>query len=154
MILSEIVKAIILGIVEGITEYLPISSTGHLIIVNNYISFTGDFANVFDVVIQIGAIFAVVLLYRKKLFPLSSSRARNKRVYRLWVKVIVGFIPAMITGFTLEKYIKLHFFNPTTVAIALIVGAVLLILVDRRKGGARIISTVGKSLKISIAIVP
>lgn len=147
-----IIKAIILGIVEGITEFLPISSTGHLILVNNYIKFTGNFADLFDVVIQIGAIFAVVLLFRKKLFPDFKNKDQSNSVYGLWAKVVVGFIPAMILGFLLEKYIKQHFFNPRTVAVALIVGAVLLLLVDMKRKRPRVETTDEISFKDSFIV--
>lgn len=118
-----ILKAIILGIVEGLTEFLPISSTGHLILVNQYVEFTGKFANVFDVVIQVGAILAVVLYFKDKLFPKLNDKRQSQRVYSLWAKVVVGFIPAAILGFLFDDYIEEHFFNPKTVAMALIVGA-------------------------------
>ena len=136
-----IFKAIVLGIVEGITEFLPISSTGHLIIVNHFIKFTGSFANVFDVVIQVGAIFAVIIYFKDKLFPKLNNRKQSHNVYRLWAKVVVGFIPAAALGFLFKDYIDAHFFAPKPVAWALIVGAVLLLLVEARLKKVRVSST-------------
>ncbi|GFR34442.1 undecaprenyl-diphosphate phosphatase [Thermobrachium celere] len=127
-----ILKAIILGIIEGLTEFLPVSSTGHLIIANKYISFTGNFANVFDVVIQVGAILAVMLYFKDKIFPKFEDKRQARRVFRLWYKVVVGFLPAAVLGFLLDDYIEEHFFNPRTVAYALIFGAILLLFAEAR----------------------
>ncbi|MBB6214103.1 undecaprenyl-diphosphatase [Anaerosolibacter carboniphilus] len=127
-----ILKAIILGIIEGLTEFLPVSSTGHLIIASKYIDFTGEFANVFNVAIQVGAIFAVILYFKDKIFPKANNIRQARSVFRLWTKVIVGFIPAAILGFLFDDYIDAHFFNPTTVSIALIVGAILLLVAEAK----------------------
>ncbi len=127
-----ILKAIILGIIEGLTEFLPVSSTGHLIIANKFISFTGDFANAFNVVIQVGAILAVIFYYKDKIFPKFDDKIQSKKVFNLWYKVVVGFIPALILGFLFDDYIEEHFFNPKTVALALIVGAILLLYAEAR----------------------
>jgi len=128
----DIIKAIILGIVEGITEFLPISSTGHLIIVNQFIDFKGDFAKMFDVVIQLGAILSVVVYFRSKLFPFQSGKTKDekKEIWDIWVKVIVAVIPALIIGAIFAKKIHLYLFSPVTVSIALIVGGIILILIE------------------------
>ncbi|KRQ87821.1 Undecaprenyl-diphosphatase [Caloramator mitchellensis] len=136
-----IIKAIILGIIEGLTEFLPVSSTGHLIIANEYINFTGEFANVFDVVIQVGAILAVILYFWDKIFPKFNNKRQAKRVYSLWIKVVVGFIPAAALGFLFEDTIDKYLFNPTAVAVALIVGAVLLIISEARNKKVRVPDT-------------
>ena len=96
--MNENMIAVILGIVEGITEFLPISSTGHLILVNRFFDFTGDFAKMFDVVIQFGAILAVVAVYRNRLFPFGSGKTpdESRAVFTLWFKVCAGVIPAVI----------------------------------------------------------
>lgn len=150
-----ILKAIILGIIEGLTEFLPISSTGHLIIANKYISFTGKFANVFDVVIQVGAIVAVIIYFREKLFPKPNDREEANKTYSLWFKVIVGFIPAAILGFLFDDYIEAHFFNTTTVAMALIVGALLLLYAEARLKRVKVSSidgiSYGNALTVGIA---
>jgi len=128
-----IVKAIILGIVEGLTEFLPISSTGHLIIANKFLDFEGSFANTFDVVIQVGAILAVVLYFRDKLLPNFGNKEDFNRKMRLWSKVLTGVIPAVILGVLFEDIIDKYLFNTTTVALALISGAFLLLYFENRK---------------------
>lgn len=119
-------NSIILGVVEGLTEFLPISSTGHLILVNKFISFAGEFANLFDVVIQVGAIFAVILYFYKDIFPFRNKQ-ENLLVINRWFKIILAFIPSAIVGFLFADKIEEHLFNFITVAIALIVGGILLI---------------------------
>ncbi|SKC75573.1 undecaprenyl-diphosphate phosphatase [Maledivibacter halophilus] len=135
-----IIKAIILGIIEGLTEFLPVSSTGHLIIANKYLNFTGDFANSFAVIIQVGAIFAVVLYFKDKVFPKFNNKRRMKEYFSLWTKVAVGVIPAVILGLLFDDYIDEHFFNPTTVAMALIFGAVLLLLGEKSQKKVKVVS--------------
>jgi len=127
-----ILKAIILGIIEGLTEFLPISSTGHLIIANKFLDFEGPFANTFDVVIQVGAILAVVLYFREKLIPDFKNRADFNQKIRLWSKVLTGVIPAVILGVLFEDIIDKYLFNTTTVALALISGAFLLLYFENR----------------------
>ncbi|HBM15500.1 MAG TPA: undecaprenyl-diphosphatase [Lentisphaeria bacterium] len=130
-----ILKAAVLGIVEGITEFLPISSTGHLIIVNQFISFDESFTNKFDVIIQLGAILAVVIYFKKALFP-SKDEYRiffKSRTFYIWKKIIAGVIPALIIGAIFHKKIESLLFNPTTVAIALILGGIILIAVEMKK---------------------
>lgn len=127
-----IIKAVILGIIEGLTEFLPVSSTGHLIIANKFIKFTGSFANAFDVVIQTGAILAVIIYFRDKLFPRTGNKNQSKKVFRLWFKVIIGFLPAMILGFLFKDYLEEHLFYPKPVAAALIFGALLLVYSEGR----------------------
>jgi undecaprenyl-diphosphatase len=127
-----IIKAIILGIIEGLTEFLPISSTGHLIIANKYLDFTGDFANSFAIVIQVGAIFSVLIYFKDKIFPNFRNKKELGEYFSLWFKVAVGVIPAVILGLTFEDYIDEHFFNTTVVAVALILGALLLLYSERR----------------------
>ncbi len=133
--MNEIVKSIILGIVEGITEFLPISSTGHLIIINRFIDFTGPFAEMFDIVIQMGAILSVVVYFWKRLFPFGRHLAPEKRneILDLWKKTIVGVIPALVLGAIFGGVIKKYLFNPITVSIALIIGGIVLIYLEGRK---------------------
>jgi undecaprenyl-diphosphatase len=127
--------AIILGIVEGLTEFLPISSTGHLILVNQFAGFTGRFANMFDVIIQLGAILAVVAYFGQRLFPFgrSKSAAEKENSWDLWKKALIGVFPALIVGAVLGKYIEEKLFNPVTVAIALVIGGIVLIVAEKRK---------------------
>jgi len=135
--LIELLKAIAIGIVEGITEWLPISSTGHMILFDEFVKLdvSAQFMELFLVVIQLGAIMAVILLYRRKLHPLSKYKQplENCATIALWVKVIVGCIPAAIVGFLLDDWAEEHFFNAVVVAVALIVYGVAFILIERIK---------------------
>lgn len=130
--MSEFVSAIILGIVEGITEFLPISSTGHLILVNPFVGFTGSFANMFDVVIQLGAILSVLIYFRKKLFPFGRGKGiiEKMETWSLWRKTLVGVMPALLIGFFAGDYVEEKLFNPLTVAVSLIVGGIILIVLE------------------------
>lgn len=132
--MSEIFKAVILGIVEGLTEFLPVSSTGHLILVNQFVDFTGSFAKMFDVVIQFGAILSVVVYFWDRLVPFGAHKsAREKsRTWNLWTKTIVGVTPAILIGATVGKYVQELLFNPITVAVALLVGGIILIFIENK----------------------
>ncbi len=132
----DYLNSFILGIIQGITEWLPISSTGHLII---WQEFTGkiisdNFAEMFEVVVQFGSILAVVVLFWNKLFPFSPSKtpAQRKEVYNLWLKVIIAVAPAGIIGVLFDDYINGLFFNPYTVAATLIIYGVLFIVIENR----------------------
>jgi len=140
--MSQYLISVILGIVEGITEFLPISSTGHLIIVNRFFDFTGDFSKMFDVVIQFGAILAVVAVYWNRLFPFGRGKTaqEQKAIFTLWFKVCVDVIPALIIGSLAGSAIKQHLFNSVTVSIALVTGGIILIIIERRKNGSAGIS--------------
>jgi len=127
-----VIKAIILGIIEGLTEFLPISSTGHLIIANEYLDFTGKFANLFSVVIQSGAILAVIIFFRNKIFPKNFEKENLKKFINLWSKVIVGIIPAGIVGILFHEIVEELFFAPLPVATMLIIGAFVIILVENK----------------------
>lgn len=151
-----IFKAIILGIIEGLTEFLPVSSTGHLIIVGEYLKFANEsFSNVFNFVIQMGAILAVVIFFREKLFPKRGDREHSRKVFSLWFKVAVGCIPAGILGFLFDDYMEAHFYNSTAVALALIFGGLLLIVAERRLKRVRVSSTedisYGNALTVGLA---
>jgi undecaprenyl-diphosphatase len=137
----EIIKAIILGIVEGITEWLPISSTGHMILVEEFIKFNAspEFMEMFRVVIQLGAIMAVVLLYFHKLNPFAPSKTtqQKKDTMSMWFKVVVGVLPAGILGVLFDDWFDEHFYNYITVAITLIIYGVLFIIIENRNKGKR-----------------
>ena len=130
----EIIKAIILGVVEGITEWLPISSTGHMILVEEFIKFnaTEEFMEMFRVVIQLGAIMAVVLLYFHKLNPFSPSKSLNQKkdTMDIWYKVVVGVLPAAILGLLLDDWFDANFYNYQTVAVTLILYGILFIIIE------------------------
>lgn len=132
----EVFKAIILGIVEGITEWLPISSTGHMILVEEFIKFDASdkFMEMFRVVIQLGAIMAVVLLYFHKLNPFAPSKTlkQKKETMDIWFKVIVGVLPAAIIGLVLDDWFDQHFYNYQTVAVMLIVYGILFIIIENK----------------------
>lgn len=133
----EIFKAVILGIVQGITEWLPISSTGHLILVEEFIRFNLSevFRSTFMVVIQLGSILAVVVLYFNKLNPLDPGKSRSEQrdTFSLWVKILVASVPAAIVGLLFDDAIDALFYNPTTVAITLILYGVIFIVLENRK---------------------
>lgn len=132
----EILKAVLLGIVQGITEWLPVSSTGHMILVDEFIklNFSPTFISTFLVVIQFGSILAVLLIFFKKLNPFDSSKStvEKKETISLWTKVIVAVIPSGIIGLLFEEDIDRLFFNSTTVALALIVYGVIMIVIENR----------------------
>jgi len=128
-------KAIIIAIVEGITEFLPISSTGHMIIIGHFIKFTGEFANFFEVVIQLGAILAIVVLYWRKISDSLKPENLynvNKSGFKLWFNIAIAFIPAAIIGLIFKKKIDKYLFNTLTVAIAMIVGGLLLFIIENK----------------------
>lgn len=133
----DLIRSIILGIVEGITEWLPISSTGHLIIIEALIgSISSDaFMEMFDVVIQLGAILAVVVIYFKKLNPFDREKTQVEKTntINLWIKVIVACIPAAVIGLLLDDWLDEHLYNSTIVAIALIVYGVAFIVVENMR---------------------
>lgn len=135
----EILKVIILGIVEGITEWLPISSTGHMILVEEFIQLdaSGAFKEMFFVVIQLGAILAVVVLYFHKLNPFSPKKTREekKETMEIWYKVVIGVLPAAVLGLLLDDWLNEHFYNYWVVAIMLIVYGVLFIVIENRNKG-------------------
>ena len=135
----EILKAILFGIVEGITEWLPISSTGHLILLDEFVKLkvTPEFYEMFQVVIQLGAIGAVLALFFHKLNPFSpkKDRAQKRRTWELWFKVVVAVIPSAVIGLLLDDWMDEHLYNFVVVAIALIVYGVAFIFVERRNKG-------------------
>jgi len=151
--LNDFISALILGIVEGVTEFLPISSTGHLIIVNQFIGFTEKFTNMFDVVIQLGAILAVVVYFRKRLIPSGhNTNSANHRIYDLWKKTMVGVFPALAIGALVGDYIEESLFNTTVVALALIVGGIILVYTENRKPLNRITSVDHLTYKTAVLI--
>lgn len=131
----EILKAILIGIIQGITEWLPVSSTGHMILLNELIQLnvSDAFMEMFLVVIQLGSIMAVVVLYFSRLNPFSRSKSETERrgTWMLWLKVIVAVIPSAVLGFLLDDWFDAHFYNYITVACALIFYGVLFIVIER-----------------------
>lgn len=137
MVFIEILKAIFLGIIEGITEWLPISSTGHMILVDEFLKLdvSEEFKEMFFVVIQLGAIAAVPVMFWDKLYPFSKKKSKEerKRTLNLWGKVIVGVLPAAVIGFLLDDFFDEHFYNFPTVAVALVVYGIAFILIEKFK---------------------
>ncbi|HEY8891351.1 MAG TPA: undecaprenyl-diphosphate phosphatase [Clostridium sp.] len=128
-----VLKAIIIAIVEGITEFIPISSTGHMIIVGNVINFKGAFATSFEVVIQLGAILAIIVLYWDKIWNsvVDFFKAKPSGL-KFWTNIIVAFLPAAVLGFLFNDKIDKYLFNPFTVALALVVGGILMIIIENK----------------------
>lgn len=153
--LLELLKAGVFGIIEGITEWLPISSTGHLILAEQFIKFnevSPEFWSMFQVVIQFGAILAVVLLYFKKIWPFTKNKEKaikktgilsyfDKDIMNLWGKILVGCIPAAIIGLLFDEVFEALFYNPVCIAIALIVFGIAFIVIEnwnkKRKGNLK-----------------
>ncbi|WP_281192838.1 undecaprenyl-diphosphate phosphatase [Erysipelothrix rhusiopathiae] len=139
----ELLKVIILGIVEGITEWLPISSTGHMILVDEFLKLNArpEFKSMFFVVIQLGAILAVVVIYWHKLFPFKKNKngkiTVEKDIINMWLKIVVACIPAGIVGILFDDWIDAHLYNPTVVAIMLILFGVIFIGVENRNKNAK-----------------
>jgi undecaprenyl-diphosphatase len=167
MDLLLLLKAFILGVVEGATEFLPVSSTGHLIVIGDLLDFNDDKGKVFEIVIQLGAILAICWEYRTRLINVASGIPSNLQSQRFILNVAIGFLPAAVLGFIFHGYIKNHLFSPMNVAIALIVGGFIILLVEHRyaaKGTATSIAptlddiTPLQALKVgfaqSVAMIP
>ncbi len=139
MFILELIKSVIIGIVEGITEWLPISSTGHMILVDEFITLnmSAEFKDAFLFVIQLGAILAVPVYFFEKLNPFSSKKnaAEKKNTWNLWSKVVVGVIPAAVIGLLLDDFFETYFYNYITVAVALIVYGIAFIVLENMKKG-------------------
>lgn len=142
----EILKAILFGIVEGITEWLPISSTGHLILLNEFVTLdvSEEFWSMFEVVIQLGAILAVVVLFWDRIFPFYFGKKAKenggvirKDVFVLWFKILAACVPAAIVGLAFDDVLEEYFYNYQTVAIMLIIFGVLFIVVENRNRGKK-----------------
>jgi undecaprenyl-diphosphatase len=154
--MHDIFTAVTLGAVEGITEFLPISSTGHLIIVNQWLSFDPDFTKLFDIIVQLGSILAVVVLFWKKLWP-STVEIRN-----LWKKIIIAVVPALVLGALFGSAIQAKLFNPFVVACALVIGGIIMLYAEKKNISPSVLAPDGigngKAFKIGImqclALIP
>ena len=135
----EILKAVLFGIVEGVTEWLPISSTGHLILLNEFITLnvSEEFQSMFDVVIQLGAILAVIVLFFHKLNPFApgKSAGEKKQTWSLWFKVVAAIIPSGVVGVLLDDWMDAHLHNGIVVSVALIVYGIAFLLVEQKNDG-------------------
>lgn len=134
MVIWDFIKAVILGIIEGITEWLPISSTGHMILADEFIQLnvTPEFKEMFLVVIQLGAILAVVVMYFHKLNPFSPTKSSRQKdaTWALWIKIVIACVPAAVLGLLLDDWMEAHLFNAYVVAAALIIYGVLFIVLE------------------------
>ena len=127
-----LIKIIIMGIVEGLTEFLPISSTGHLILAGSLLNFTGEKVKLFEIVIQAGAMLAVCWEYRHRIFNVIRNFSSDVAARRFVANLLVAFLPAVVLGLLFGKMIKAHLFAPVPVALAFIVGAFIILIVERR----------------------
>src|SRR5467141_796817 len=147
--------ALILGVVEGLTEFLPISSTGHLILAGDLLGFNGDKAKVFEIVIQTGAMLAIAWEYRKRFWRVAAGLSSEPAARRFVANLVVAFIPAAVLGLAFSKLIKAYLFRPVPVALAFIVGGFIILWVERRRRTAVIQSvdemTWRDALKVGIA---
>ena len=145
----EILKALLFGIVEGITEWLPISSTGHMILLDEFVvlNVSKDFYKLFEVVIQLGAILAVVVLYFKRIWPFKKEKGKirlDQKILNLWGKILVACIPAAVIGLLLDDWIDEHFYNSVVVSLALILYGIIFIVLENKNIGSRKTKSVDK----------
>jgi undecaprenyl-diphosphatase len=133
MDIALFIKAVIMGVVEGLTEFLPISSTGHLILVGELLGFHDDKAKVFDIAIQTGAIFAVILVYWQKIWQTVCDLPTQKQAQRFAINVLIAFFPAVILGLLFGKAIKAHLFTSTVVASTFIIGGFIILWAEKRQ---------------------
>lgn len=151
----DVLKVIILGIVEGITEWLPVSSTGHLILVGDLLSpsMSDEFMEMFSVVIQLGAIMAVVVLYFHKLNPFSPKKTQKQKMltWQMWIKVLIASVPAAVIGLLFNDILDEIFYKPLPVAVMLIVYGILFIIVENRNEGRR--ATVRKISELTVPML-
>ena len=131
-----LIKAAIMGIVEGLTEFLPISSTGHLILAGSLLGMDDDRAKVFDIAIQTGAILAVIIVYWQRLKTVAAGLGSDERARRFVLNVAIGFLPAVVLGLLFGKFIKAHLFTPVVVASTFIIGGFIILWAERRPASA------------------
>jgi undecaprenyl-diphosphatase len=130
MAADPLVTAALLGLVEGVTEFIPVSSTGHLILASHWLGETGETAKTFDIFIQLGAILAIVWLYRARLIHALAAARRDEPSRRFLLNLVIAFLPAALVGFVAHDWIKERLFTPLVVALALIVGGLIILLIE------------------------
>jgi len=152
-----VLKAILISIVEGITEFIPISSTGHMILVDSFLELSKNqsFTTAFEVIIQLGAILSVVVYFWNDLWPFAGTKEKQKTVWNLWFRVLVGVLPAVVLGFLFNDFIEEKLFNSKVVAITLVVYGVALIVLEKFNSGRQKfkyeqVSSIPYSLAIAI----
>jgi undecaprenyl-diphosphatase len=146
----DFLKVVVLGIIEGVTEFLPISSTGHLIVASALLrpGFSEGLQNTFEIFIQLGAVVAVVAYYRADLWQQIMSVRTDTQVQHFWIALLIAFVPAAVVGLALRSFIKDNLFSPIVVAISLIVGGVLFIVLERRIAATQT-DDIGTSMSVS-----
>ena len=152
---SALAQTFLLGVVEGLTEFLPVSSTGHLILVSDWLGLNDEKGKVFDIVIQLGAILAVCWEFRVRIAKAFAGLGSDPVQQRFAVNLFVAFLPAALVGLAFQGQIKKHLFNPTSVAVALIVGALVIFAVERwykARGEARVLSVYDMSWKDALKV--
>lgn len=157
--MTELLKIILIGIIEGITEWLPVSSTGHMLLFDAFVplNMTEEFKEMFFVVIQLGAILAVAAMFWSKIFPFSLSEKRivtDKNIIGMWIKVAVACVPSAVLGFLLDDWLEANFGSPLTVAAMLIIYGIAFIAVERKNKNIppKIFTVAGISLKTALII--
>lgn len=132
----SIIKVFILSLVEGLTEFVPVSSTGHMIIVDNFLKLSSnkEFVSAFQIIIQLGAILSVVVYYWKRIFPFSKGNSKEKmmEIIQMWIKIVIAVLPAVVLGLLLDDIIEEHFFNPVTVSIMLVFYGIILVWLESK----------------------
>jgi len=150
--LIDFLKALLLGIIEGLTEFLPVSSTGHLILANQWLTFSPKFNFLFDVFVQLGAILAVIIYFFPRLWPLNKTSSEKKSLKNLWQKILLSVSPALFLGFFLNNWIEEKLFNPLTVASALLAGGIILIWAEHRPRPSKFLQIKDLPLKTAFFI--
>jgi undecaprenyl-diphosphatase len=147
-----LLSAIILGVVEGLTEFLPISSTGHMILIGELLGFTGPGSKLFEIVIQLGAILAVCWAYRERLFEAATGLFTDPAAQRFVANIVLAFLPAAVAGVLLHRFIKEVLFSPWVVAISFVVGGFLILIIERIRPRPRVHDIERMSLGTALAI--
>jgi undecaprenyl-diphosphatase len=152
MTLLLILQAAAMGLIEGVTEFLPVSSTGHLILLGDIIGFQGPPGKLFEIVVQMGAVLAIILLYFRRLWSLLIGLPHNRDAQRFALAVLLAFLPAAAIGVVAHGFIKSVLFNPTVVSLSLIWGGIAILLIERVKPEPRIMTAEAMPLKTALAI--
>jgi undecaprenyl-diphosphatase len=138
MLVDPLVKAALLGLLEGVTEFIPVSSTGHLILASRWLGEAGEASKTFDIFIQLGAILAIVWLYRRRLIRVLADARSDPVSRRFLLNLLIAFLPAAVVGLLAHDAIKRWLFTPVVVAVALVVGGVLILVIERLSSAARV----------------
>ncbi len=150
--LPPVAKAAILGVVEGATEFIPVSSTGHLILVGDWLGFTGEDAKAFEIFIQLGAILAIVWLYRERIGRVLRTATRDRMSQRLLVNLFIAFLPAAVVGLLTHRFIKQHLFSPVIVAASMFVGGIAILVIELLRPRPRVPSVDDVSPGVALGI--